>query len=535
MPENETILYRGASFELGHGPGFYGIWPSGSPRPQSIEWWPDTPDGWQGAWARYNALEVPGSITMVAPPQQGVGRAGARRLSTGHLGTRALLAAGLLAAGIICGLAGLFPAYLNGASLASSASQVIPHVFYLVGWIASLGLILFGGARLKAGVLLGLGLSIVTFGFFFADAGEVIAGGSHLMGAGLALSLIGWAACAAGSIAALPLGAGFFRRSVDQFRATFGPTPVAQAPVAPAGPVGPWTPNPAAPPAPPAAQPSPAPQPSPAEQATLGTQPPSATAAPSPSAAPQAPDVPSAAKEEAETADEAPADHPQEPAPAQPAPAQPGAAEPVPAGAAAASAPFYSPYGPYTSYGAYQPVRASRWSNPVTRRAILAVTLAVVAALGAAITFAPSWDSYTLRTVAGQVHSLTAGNAFSNPGAVIAGDVLVMVALVLVAAAAALWRPVRLGAVLLAGALIPMVAQGVSALAQLGEGVSPSQFGISSGQAQQLGLSISQGLTAWFWVYCVFVVALAVICGWLWAGPRRTSPAVAPAAVGTYT
>ena len=530
MPENETILYRGASFELGHGPGFYGIWPSGTPRPQSIEWWPDTPDGWQGAWARYNALEVPGSIAMVAPPQQGAGRAGARQLGTGHLGTghlgtRALLAAGLLAAGIICGLAGLFPAYLNGASLASSASQVIPHVFYLVGWIASLGLILFGGARLKAGVLLGLGLSIVTFGFFFADAGEVIAGGSHLMGAGLALSLIGWAACAAGAITALPLGAGFFRRSVDQFRTTFSPTPVAQAPVGPVGPVGPWTPNPAAPPAAPAAQPSPAAQsssaaqPSPAAQVTPGT------AAPSPSAAPQAPDVPSAAKEEAETADEAAADHPQEPAPA-----QPGAAEPLPVGAAAAPAPFYSPYGPYTSYGAYQPARTSRWSNPVTRRAILAVTLAVVAALATAITFAPSWDSYTLRTVAGQVHSLTAGNAFSNPGAVIAGDVLVMVALVLVAAAAALWRPVRLGAVLLAGALIPMVAQGVSALAQLGEGVSPSQFGISSGQAQQLGLSISQGLTAWFWLYCVFVAALAVICGWLWAGPRRTSPAVAHAA-----
>ena len=88
---------------------------------------------------------------------------------------------------IICGLAGLFPSYLAGSSLTSQASQVIPHVFYLAGWIASLIIILLGGARLRVGVLLSLGLSVVTFGFFFSDAGEVIAGGSHIMGAGLAL------------------------------------------------------------------------------------------------------------------------------------------------------------------------------------------------------------------------------------------------------------------------------------------------------------------------------------------------------------
>ena len=69
MPDNETILYRGASFELGHGPGYYGIWPAGTPRPPSIEWWPDTPEGWQGAWARYNALETPGTIVMTGQGQ----------------------------------------------------------------------------------------------------------------------------------------------------------------------------------------------------------------------------------------------------------------------------------------------------------------------------------------------------------------------------------------------------------------------------------------------------------------------------------
>jgi hypothetical protein len=541
VPENETILYRGAGYELGHGPGFYGIWPADSPRPESIEWWPDTPDGWQGAWARYNALEVPGSIAMVGSlqgqPQQAPRRRAIGHLGLGHLGTRGLLAAGLLTAGIICGLAGLFPAYLDGSSLSSSASQVIPHIFYLAGWIVSLVLILLGGARLKAGVLLSLGLSIVTFGFFFSDAGQVIAGGSHLMGAGLALSLIGWVACAAGSVVALPFGAGVFRRSVADLRGTFSAAPAAQGA--------------------PGVQPQPQPS-APASAAPSATQAKPDAAAPSPSPAPQAPEAPAARSESSgdsevsDTAESEPAT--QEPATQEAAtqeagPEEAATQEPVPAGAAATSSPpnwgapgapgqpaaTYSPYGPYTSYGTYQPARTSRWSNPVTRRIVLALTLAILAAIGAAITFAPSWDSYTLRTAAGEVHSLTAGNAFANPGAVIAGDVLVMVALVLVAALAAVWRPIRLGAVLLAGALIPMVAQAVSALAQLGEGVSSTQFGISSSEAQQLGLSISQGLTAWFWFYCLFVVALAVICGWMWSVPRRASQAVAPAALGTYT
>ena len=38
-----------------------------------------------------------------------------------------------------------------------------------------------------AGALLGAGTSIVTFGLFFADAGQVIAGGAHVLGTGLVL------------------------------------------------------------------------------------------------------------------------------------------------------------------------------------------------------------------------------------------------------------------------------------------------------------------------------------------------------------
>jgi hypothetical protein len=144
----------------------------------------------------------------------------------------------------------------------------------------------------------------------------------------------------------------------------------------------------------------------------------------------------------------------------------------------------------------------------------------MLAALGAAVAFAPSWDNYVLRTALGASQSVTLGNAFANPAAVIAGDVAVMVALVAVVAAAALWRPIRLGAALLAGAIIPMVAQAISAFIQVSEATSPGTFGISSAQAAASGLTISNGLTAVFWIYCAFVVAMIASCAWMLMTPH---------------
>ncbi|HUZ53539.1 MAG TPA: hypothetical protein VMU94_13555 [Streptosporangiaceae bacterium] len=154
----------------------------------------------------------------------------------------------------------------------------------------------------------------------------------------------------------------------------------------------------------------------------------------------------------------------------------------------------------------------------------LTLTLAAVAALGTAIAFAPSWDSYVLRTAAGATQSLTAGNAFANPALVIAGDVAVMVALVAVVIAAAAWRPARYGAVLLAGAIVPMAAQAISALIQAGQAASPLQFGITPGQAARAGLTISSGLTPAFWIYGVFVVALMLTCALMFSTPAPPPP-----------
>jgi hypothetical protein len=359
VQENVTISHRGARYEIGRGQGFYGIWPAGRLELERFEWWPETPEGWNGAWSRFIGLEAPGTIVPVG--QQSGPAVSQQPGPAVGMRTRAVIAA-VLAIGVGCGIAGLFPGYLAGASLAQEPAELVPHAIYLAAWAASALLILLGGARLRTGALLATGTSMVTFGFFFADIGTAIAGGSRLIGAGLILGLAGWLGCAAGSVMAFWLG------------------------------------------------------------------------------------------------------------------------------------------------------RAGGPGRPHGHEAVLTLTLAALAGLGAAAAFAPSWDSYTLRTAAGASQSLTAGNAFANPAPVIAGDVAVMVTLVAVVVAAALWRPFRHGAALLAGAVIPMAAQAISALVLAGQATSPLLFGISPSQAAQAGLTISSGLTPAFWVYCVFVVALMLTC-----------------------
>jgi len=376
------ISYRGASYEIGRGPTFYGIWGIGQPWPQPLEWWPDTVDGWYAAWSRFVAIERPETIVSVAQPevpmaQPEVPVAEAAALVAEASGvrvtgegaqvavpfSRSVVAGALLAIGVACGIVGLFPDYLNGASLAQQPFELVPHVIYFALWTASALLVLFGRGPMRVGALLGTGTCVVTFGLFFADAGTAIAGGAHVMGAGLVLGLVGWLACLTGSTTAFVL---------SREGAVFG---------------------------------------------------------------------------------------------------RPRGSDLVP---------------------------------------FMALSLA---ALGTAAAFAPSWDSYVLQTAAGATESFTAGNVFSNPAPVIAGNVAVMVALVAVAAAAVLWRPILHGAVLLAGAILPMVGQAISALIQIGEHVSPSQFGISSATAARTGLTITSGLTVAFWVYCVFLLALMVVTG----------------------
>jgi hypothetical protein len=176
--------------------------------------------------------------------------------------------------------------------------------------------------------------------------------------------------------------------------------------------------------------------------------------------------------------------------------------------------------------------------------------LLILAGIGAAVAFAPSWDSYLVHLNNGTSVWEIAGNAFSNPAWMIAGNLVTMIVFGLVVIAAALWRPVKLGAALLAGATIPIAAQAISALVQVSEPTPPSQLGISSAQASQFGVTIMNGVTPAFWIFTILMVVIIVSIAWMlitpqipvtaattapspWAPPPSTSPEAAPSANAT--
>ena len=168
------------------------------------------------------------------------------------------------------------------------------------------------------------------------------------------------------------------------------------------------------------------------------------------------------------------------------------------------------------------------WPAKPSRSHLGPLALLVLAGIGTAAAFAAAWDSYTVaQATLGTVKTIQEGNAFSNPGFVIAGNVLVMVAVVAVAVLAALWRPARQGALLLAGAIIPLAAQAVSALIQISQ-PAYSFFGLTQAQAAQDGVTISSGVTPIFWVYCVFVISLLISCAWLLTAPGRPAVPASP-------
>lgn len=395
MQESMTISHRGSKYEIGSGRGFYGIWLM--EHRSQVELWPQTPQGWQEAWSRFVAIEVPGSIVAVSsgPPASPAPRV--RDAVTGVTGARdgsaprfvagapGFVAAALLVIGVVIGVVGLFPGYLGGASLASQSDQLVPHLIYLAGWAVSAALLLWRGAawRPAVGALVAGGVSAVTFGLYFADLGTVFADGPRLYGTGLLLSLIGWLACAAGSVVAVL---------------------------------------------------------------------------------------------------------------------------------------FAGPGSPRRLKG---------------RESVLVFALTAFAGLGAAIAFAPSWDSFRLTTPLGLDTTVTQGNAFSNPGWVIVGDIAVMAVLVAVVVVAALWQPIKLGAAMLAGATIPLLAQAISAIVQVQAPASPLQFGITPAEAQRAGLTISSGLTPAFWVYCAFVLALMLIAARMLTSSTAEPSAHAPTSLVT--
>jgi hypothetical protein len=108
----------------------------------------------------------------------------------------------------------------------------------------------------------------------------------------------------------------------------------------------------------------------------------------------------------------------------------------------------------------------------------------LLAALGAAIAWVPPWD---------RIGSSTCCNAFDDPKLALVGDVAFLLAIAAVAIAVSFWRgPVRLGAALLGGAVVALVAQAIEAFigsARSGDGLTPAA-----------------------WIYSAFVAVLVVYC-----------------------
>jgi len=493
VPEKVTISHRGSRYEIGMGKRYYAIWAVGAPRTEPLDRWPETPEGWSQAWARFTAIEAPGDITAVPRPSAlsalrgAVARGAAARaagLGGGDEAGRSqrdsairLVATLFLGIGVVLGVAGLFPAYFTGQSLASASDELVPHLMYLATWAAATVLVFSGKTRIRIGALLGTGLSAVTFGLLVSDLATGMSEHEGV-GAGMVISLIGWLACTVGALLALRIAP----------RAATAASPVTDAVASPATDAD-GTP------------------------ATITEASPATDADGTPATVTEASPV--------TVADGGPAG----------APAGYGA----PASAYGTPAPGYGAYGygygPYGGgpYGSAAPAAARAGMARFRSSSAGTIALLTLCAIGAAASFVPSWDSYTIvQSATGSAETETLGNAFQNAGTVIFGDMACVVALIGIAVLAGLWRPARHGAALLGGVIVAMAGQAISALIQVSQPASPEVFGISAAQAQANGLTVSSGVTSIFWVFCLFVVAMALACAWLVTSPSTVpSPGMA--------
>src|ERR1700751_3864534 len=71
VPEKAVISHRGEKYEIGRGKRFYGIWVVGAPYDAPVDRWPENRDGWQQAWARFAAVEDPGTIKPLTGGRKG--------------------------------------------------------------------------------------------------------------------------------------------------------------------------------------------------------------------------------------------------------------------------------------------------------------------------------------------------------------------------------------------------------------------------------------------------------------------------------
>lgn len=335
----------GERYALGRTEHGYGVFRRASGGPALVAAFAPGRAGWHAAWRRFNELEGTGA----AGPGRAAPGVGAERVAR-------LLAGSLLLLAVALGIAGLFPVYLGGASLASQGYQLLDHLLLLAGWAVAGALVLAGRRLALAGAALGAGVSALLFGLDLADLGTALSGtgGGTGGGTGLVLTLLGWPLAAAGS------GLLLARRGPEREPAGTDPLP-------------PW----------------------------IGG-------------------------------------------------------------------------------------------------------LGLLLAAGAAVSFAPAWDRLDLLVAGGGSRALTPGDAFSGPALEVAGNLLFMVAAVVLVPTGLWWRRRRAGVALLAGGLVALAAQLLAAAVQA---ATPGSLGLPT----RPGVTVTTSLTGWFAAYCAFVGALLLL------------------------
>jgi hypothetical protein len=145
--------------------------------------------------------------------------------------------------------------------------------------------------------------------------------------------------------------------------------------------------------------------------------------------------------------------------------------------------------------------------------------LAALAAIIAVAFFWPSWDHIHLVSSAGQVRDFTSGNAFSQPPAVMTGEVLAGLAMGAVVILAAFWAPARTGAWATLGAVVALGSQVISGWVQVQE---PTTEVLGPGNTRGLDLGATTvSLTAEWAVDAAAAGALLLLALWAALEGRR--------------
>lgn len=147
------------------------------------------------------------------------------------------------------------------------------------------------------------------------------------------------------------------------------------------------------------------------------------------------------------------------------------------------------------------------------------VLLSVVVAIVAVAAFWPSWDHYHVVSLTGQVRDLNLGNAFDQPAAVMAGELVAGLAIGLTVVVGALWRDAVAGAFALLGTVIALGSQVISGAVQVSEPLS-QLLGSPATSGVNLAAS-SVSLTGYWYVDVAATGAMALLAIWQLTEARK--------------